>query len=78
MKKIKLIVGGMICVGYLLGSVLSRASDTINSSIVHFEKNSNGTIIKSTLIGDDIDDYTLAAKAGQRMHISMKSQRPHP
>ena len=46
MKKIKLIVGGVICASYLLTSVLSMASDNINSNTIHFDKGSNGTIIK--------------------------------
>ena len=78
MKKIKLIVGGVICASYLLTSVLSMASDNINSNTIHFDKGSNGTIIKSTVTGDDVNDYTLEAKAGQMMHIGMNSQWPHP
>ena len=53
MKKIKLIVGGVICASYLLTSVLSMASDNINSNTIHFDKGSNGTIIKSTVTGDE-------------------------
>ena len=78
MKQIKLIVGGVICASYLLTSVLSMASDNINSNTIHFDKGSNGTIIKSTVTGDDVNDYTLEAKAGQMMHIGMNSQWPHP
>lgn len=78
MKKIKLIVGGVICASYLLASVVSLASDNINNHRVHFDKGSNGTIIKSTVTGDDVNDYTLEAKAGQMMHITINSQRPHP
>lgn len=54
------------------------ASDNINSNTIHFDKGSNGTIIKSTVTGDDVNDYTLEAKAGQMMHIGMNSQWPHP
>ncbi|EOF4702815.1 DNA breaking-rejoining protein [Klebsiella oxytoca] len=78
MKNLKLIVGGMICVSCLLTSVSLIASDKINSNAVRFDKGSNGTIIKSTVTGDDSHDFTLMAKAGQLMHISMKSQWPHP
>ena len=63
MKKIKLIVGGVICASYLLTSVLSMASDNINSNTIHFDKGSNGTIIKSTVTGDDVNDYTLGDAA---------------
>ena len=78
MKNLKLIVGGMICVSCLLTSVSLIASDKINSNAVRFDKGSNGTIIKSTVTGDGVNDYTLEAKAGQMMHINMNSQRPHP
>ncbi|VUT06398.1 DNA breaking-rejoining protein [Klebsiella spallanzanii] len=78
MINLKLIVGGMICVSCLLTSVSSMASDKINSNAVHFDKGSSGTIIKSTVIGGDVNDYTLVAKAGQTMHVSMTSQWPHP
>ena len=78
MKNLKLIVGSMICVSCLLTSVSLIASDKINSNAVRFDKGSNGTIIKSTVTGDDVNDYTLEAKAGQMMHIGMNSQWPHP
>lgn len=78
MKKIKLIVGSVICASCLLASELSMASDNISSKVVHFDKGSSGTIIKSTVTGNRVNDFTLVAKAGQMMHICMTSQRPHP
>jgi hypothetical protein len=50
-------------------------ASNINNHTVHFDKGSNGTIIKSTVTGDGVNDYTLEAKAGQMMHINMNSQR---
>ncbi|KFD02870.1 DNA breaking-rejoining protein [Raoultella planticola] len=50
----------------------------INTIPVHFDKGTSGTTITNALSGADVKDYTLVAKAGQLMHVTLKSKWPHP
>ncbi len=78
MKNLKLIVGSLICAGCLFAPLSALASYKINTLAVHFAKGTHGTTIKNALSGADVKDYTLVVKAGQRMHVTMKSKWPHP
>ncbi|WP_434643641.1 DNA breaking-rejoining protein [Klebsiella sp. I138] len=78
MKNLKLIVGGLICAGCLFAPLSAIAGYKINTIPVHFDKGTSGTSIKNTVSGADVKDYTLVVKAGQLMHVAMKSQWPHP
>lgn len=78
MKNLKLIVGSLICAGCLLAPLSVMAGYKINTIPVHFDKGTSGTTIKNALSGADVKDYTLVAKAGQLMHVTMKSKWPHP
>ncbi|MFK3704605.1 DNA breaking-rejoining protein [Klebsiella sp. NPDC088457] len=78
MKNLKLIVGGLICAGCLFTPLWSMANYKINTLPVHFAKGTDGATIKNAVSGADVKDYTLVAKEGQMMHVSMKSKWPHP
>ncbi|MGS3446822.1 DNA breaking-rejoining protein [Klebsiella electrica] len=78
MKNLKLIVGGLICAGCLFAPLSAIASYKINTIAVHFDKGTHAATIKNALSGADVKDYTLVVKAGQRMHVTMKSKWPHP
>ena len=80
MKNLKLIVGSFdlrwLFIALFLYVVM--AGYKINTIPVHFDKGTSGTTIKNALSGADVKDYTLVAKAGQLMHVTMKSKWPHP
>lgn len=76
MKNLKLIVGSLICAGCLFAPLSVMAGYKINTIPVHFDKGTSGTTIKNALSGADVKDYTLVAKAGQLMHVTMKSKWP--
>lgn len=78
MRKLKLIVGGLICAGCLLTLVLSLANYKINTQPIHFAKGTSGATLHNAVSGADVKDYTLVAKAGQTMRGSMKSSAHHP
>ena len=54
---------------------LAAQADTpgIREVPVHFQKGESGATLKGKLKGDETVDYTLAAKAGQSMVVTMKA-----
>ncbi len=57
----------------LLFSPWLAAAEGIESRPVHFAKGASSAVLKGTLKGDQVVDYTLKARAGQTMKVSLKT-----
>jgi len=53
------------------------AKDKVTTTQVHFDKGTTGTIAKGQVKGYDTVNYTLDAKKGQYMHISLESKKAY-
>lgn len=52
---------------------VQAATPEIREVPVHFQKGKSGATLKGQLKGDETVDYTLGAKAGQSMVVTMKA-----
>ena len=57
----------------LLAAVTTLAEDGIRKQPVHFVPGKSSTTIPGTITDDQTVDYVLAASAGQRMNVTLKS-----
>jgi hypothetical protein len=51
----------------------ARAEESIVTKRVQFARGSSSSTLKGALKGDEIHDYVLSAKAGQSMHVTLKT-----
>lgn len=61
------VLGGLLLAG------APAAADGIKTVPVHFKKGTSGASLKGKIVGDETIDYTLGAKAGQQMSVTMKA-----
>ncbi|MCD6212209.1 MAG: hypothetical protein J7J02_04415 [Sulfurovum sp.] len=61
--------------GLALLSIPALAKDKVTTHQVHFDKGTNGTTVKGHVKGYDTVYYKLGAKAGQSMHVSLRSKK---
>ena len=54
--------------------VPALAKDKVTTHKVHFDKGTNGTMVKGHVKGYDTVNYKLGAKAGQSMRVSIESK----
>lgn len=59
--------------GFLL-SLPAVAKDVVHKAQVHFDKGTNGTTLNGKIKGYDTFNYTLGAKAGQYMRVSLETK----
>ena len=59
--------------GFLL-SLPAVAKDVVHKAQVHFDKGTTGTTLKGKIKGYDTFNYTLGAKAGQYMRVSLETK----
>lgn len=57
--------------------VPAMAKDKVTTHQVHFDKGTNGTTVKGHVKGYDTVYYTLGAKAGQSMRVSLESKKAY-
>ena len=55
--------------------VPAMAKNKVTTHQVHFAKGTTGSTIKGHVKGYDIVNYKLGAKAGQSMHVSLRSKK---
>jgi len=69
----KTVMGAAALAAALL-TVPLTAQDKMVTHQVHFKKGTNGATMKESVKGYDTVQYTLAAKVGQKMHVSIESK----
>lgn len=55
----------------MVGAFLTGVAQAAVVQEVHFAKGKNSTLIQGTVIRGESDQYTLTAKAGQKMAVSI-------
>ena len=63
-----------VVVSGILLCVSAMAKDVVHNAQVHFDKGTNGTTLKGKIKGYDTFNYTLGAKAGQYMRVSLETK----
>jgi len=53
------------------------AKDKVTTHQVHFDKGTTGSTVKGYVKGYDTVNYTLDAKKGQYMHVSLESKKAY-
>lgn len=61
------------CLLLLLLAPCTASAGNIQSRPVHFDKGASSATIEGSVVGDSIIDYTLGARAGQTMTVSLKT-----
>lgn len=70
----KLLKALLVSVATLLAAPSLLAADDIKTQPVHFAKGHSSATIKGSITGYEIIDYTLGARAGQTMSVSLKTK----
>ena len=65
----------VVCAGLL--TVPTIAKDKVTTHQVHFDKGTTGSTVKGQVKGYDTVNYTLGAKEGQTMRISLESKKAY-
>ena len=73
MKKVLSAVA--VCAGLL--TVPAMAKDKVTTHQVHFDKGTTGSTFKGHVKGYDTVNYTLGAKEGQYMRVSLESKKAY-
>ena len=55
----------------------AMAKDKVTTHQVRFDKGTRGTTVKGQVKGYDTVNYVLGVKAGQTMHINLKSKKAY-
>mgnify|MGYP001551769334 FL=1 len=63
-----------VVLGCVLLSLPTTAKDVVHKAQVHFDKGTTGTTIKGKIKGYDTFNYTLGAKSGQYMRVSLETK----
>jgi hypothetical protein len=63
----------MAVAAVVLVAAVAQAEDAIRKQPVRFKPGTSAETIRNTLKGDETIDYVLAASAGQRMTVTLKS-----
>jgi hypothetical protein len=69
MKMLHSVILGIL----LASSVPTHAADGIRKEAIQFAKGSSGASVSGRITGDETVDYTLRAKAGQKLHVHLKA-----
>ena len=65
----------VVCAGLLIVPVIAK--DKVTTHQVHFDKGTTGSTVKGEVKGYDTVNYTLGAKEGQTMRVSLKSKKAY-
>ena len=64
-----------VYVGLLTASAIAK--DKVTTHQVHFDKGTSGSTVKGHVKGYDTVNYTLEAKEGQTMRVSLESKKAY-
>ncbi|MCC8998110.1 MAG: DNA breaking-rejoining protein [Candidatus Contendobacter sp.] len=70
----KTVVLALTGIGFLAAP--SWAEDAIRKELIRFTKGATQATLKARIKGDEDVDYTLRAKAGQTMTVTLKTSNP--
>ena len=65
----------VVCAGLLTVPIIAK--DKVTTHQVHFDKGTTGSTVKGEVKGYDTVNYTLGAKEGQTMRVSLESKKAY-